>query len=147
MKLVKGFLFFALTLFASVLSIVIYSSTKNFIPVSVVITLFLSLIYLIQPLGTIYPEKAFIRFFFILGAWIQIIAIDIFVIAYCPNPLLGLPAMVFYSTLINLVCEKLGQLPASIIMSLLGFYIIYLGCTKNLIIQSKKTVATHQSHI
>jgi len=144
MKLVKGFLIFTLTLFASVLAIVIYSSTNKFIPVSIVIALFLSLIYLIQPLGTMYPEKAFIRFFFILGAWLQIIAIDIFFTAYCPNPLFGLPSMAFYSTLINLVCETTGKIPASIIMSLLGFYIVYLGYTKNLTIQSKGTVAMRQ---
>ena len=85
MKIIKALRILILTLFWSVLSLVLYLGLNSLVPVAVVTFIYGLLVYIVWPIGTSYSDVAAKRLFVGLGVGIFLAALNVLLNNECPN--------------------------------------------------------------
>lgn len=132
MKIVKALLILVLTLFWAVISLIeLHSSSSPLIPLAVVSLAYVSLIYIVWPIGTTYSEVSYNRFLIVLGLWFFIFSIEVLINNECPSmPVNAFTKSGQLEALIMFICRYLGKYPTALFIFGLGCYAVYLGYTK-----------------
>jgi hypothetical protein len=131
MKLVKGILIFIMTLFAVVIAFITYQSSASSTSLFVVVIVYTSLMYLVQPIGTTYSDRAYERLYIVSGIGMFLVSVGALQAEVCPKS----PFDVFYPShkiaildlVTGVVCKHLGKLGTAIYFLGLGFLCLYLG--------------------
>ncbi|WP_297811349.1 hypothetical protein [uncultured Methylophaga sp.] len=149
MKFVKGLLIFVMTLFAIVIALATYSSSTSLIPLAFIAIIYFSLVYLVWPIGTPYSKQAYVRLFIVLGMGMFLLAIEVLLGETCPVSSFAViyPSykIAMFDSIIGLLCEYLGKFYTATFILGFGCYILYLGYSKNLTINSKRTAVSRQT--
>jgi hypothetical protein len=135
MKLVKYLIILLLSIFLSVILMLSPADAiDKFIFLTFVTGIYLLLIYLVWPIGTNYSSFEFNRLYIVLGIVTFLAAAEVTFTNQCLSlPFTPLPFQNKTSILANAIsstCTYLGKYPTSLLLCILGAYLIYSGLTK-----------------